>query len=73
MNSITFPTSVPSASHMRPMTASDTSSLTFTLRAWVKKEDYWQVRFDLLEKVKDAFEKVDIVVPFPQMDVHMHQ
>ena len=55
------------------MTAHDTSSLTFTLRAWVKKEDYWQVRFDLLEEVKDAFQKIGIEIPFPQMDIHMHQ
>lgn len=55
------------------MTGRGDSSLTVTLRAWVKKDDYWQVRFDLLEQVKDAFEKLEIVVPFPQMDVHMHQ
>ena len=55
------------------MTAQDSSSLTFTLRAWVKKEDYWDVRFDLIEKVKSAFEKLDITVPFQQMDVHLHQ
>lgn len=55
------------------LTGSSDSSLTFTLRVWAKKEDFWQVKFDLLEKVKDAFEKVGIEVPYPQMDVHMHQ
>ena len=54
------------------MTDRDASSLIITLRAWTKKEDYWDVRFDLLEKVKLAFEKLDIEVPYPQMDVHMH-
>ena len=55
------------------LTGQNDSSLIFTLRVWVKKEDYWDVNFDLRERVKDAFEKLDIVVPFPQMDVHMHQ
>ncbi|MBP5289547.1 MAG: mechanosensitive ion channel family protein, partial [Clostridia bacterium] len=51
----------------------DDSALNFTLRAWVKKEDYWQVRFDLLEQVNDAFRKVGIEIPFPQVDVHMRE
>ncbi|MBP5289009.1 MAG: mechanosensitive ion channel family protein, partial [Clostridia bacterium] len=49
------------------LTANDDSALNFTLRAWVKKEDYWQVRFDLLEQVNDAFRKVGIEIPFPQV------
>jgi small conductance mechanosensitive channel len=47
------------------------SALIFTLRVWCKKEDYWTVRLDLLEQVNAAFQKVDIVVPFNQLDVHL--
>ncbi len=47
------------------------SGLEFTLRAWTKKENYWDVYFDLLENVKLAFDKVGIVVPYKQVDVHM--
>ncbi len=55
------------------MTNQGDSALVFTLRVWCKKEDYWTVRFDLLEQVKAAFDKLNIEIPFPQMDVHMHQ
>ncbi len=51
----------------------DTSALVFTLRVWCRSEDFWTVRFDLMEQTKDAFEKLQISVPFPQMDVHVHQ
>ena len=53
------------------MTAHADSALIFTVRAWCKTEDYWQVRFDLFERVKDAFDKLNISIPYPQVDVHM--
>ena len=55
------------------MSRQDPSALVFTLRVWCKREDYWNVRFDLLEETKEAFEKLEIQVPFPQMDVHVRQ
>lgn len=54
------------------MTNQNDSALVFTLRVWCKQEDYWTVRFDLLEQVKAAFDKLEIEIPFPQMDIHMH-
>ncbi len=54
------------------LTKNDTSALVFTLRVWCKREDYWNVRFDLLEQVNSAFEKLEIQIPYPQMDVHLH-
>ena len=47
------------------------SSLNFTVRVWVKTEDYWPVNFDLKENIKKALDKNNISIPFPQMDVHM--
>ncbi len=49
----------------------DSSALVFTLRAWVKKEDYWTVYFDLMENIKKEFDKNHIEIPFNQLDVHM--
>jgi len=49
------------------------SALIFTLRVWCKNSDYWTVRFDLLEQVNEAFKKLDIEIPYQQMDVHLHQ
>jgi small conductance mechanosensitive channel len=47
------------------------SSLNFTVRVWVEAADYWTVYFDILENVKEAFDKNEISIPFPQMDVHL--
>jgi len=46
------------------------SSVNFVVRPWVKKEDYWSVRFDLTRKIKEAFDENDIEIPFPQRVVH---
>jgi small conductance mechanosensitive channel len=47
------------------------SSVNFIIRPWVKKEDYWSVKFDLTRKIKDAFDENGIEIPFPQRVVHM--
>ncbi len=47
------------------------SALTYTVRIWCKNEDYWDVNFDILESVKTAFDKNNIEIPYPQMDVHI--
>jgi small conductance mechanosensitive channel len=47
------------------------SSVDFVVRPWVKKEDYWNVRFDFLRNVKERFDAEGIEIPFPQRTVHM--
>ncbi|MBE6768241.1 MAG: mechanosensitive ion channel family protein [Ruminococcaceae bacterium] len=47
------------------------SALLFTVRAWCKTDDYWDVRFDLVEAVKAAFDEKGVAIPFPQMDIHL--
>ncbi len=47
------------------------SSVNFVVRPWVDVADYWAVRFDLLEKIKTAFDEEGVSIPFPQQDVHM--
>lgn len=49
------------------------SSVNFAVRAWVKSEDYWDVFFELNEKVYNTFDKEGLSIPFPQMDVHVHK
>ncbi|MEJ5169081.1 MAG: mechanosensitive ion channel domain-containing protein, partial [Arcobacteraceae bacterium] len=49
------------------------SSVDFTVRAWVKTDDYWNFRFDTIEKVKLTFDEKGISIPFPQMDVYYRQ
>ncbi|EKE85209.1 mechanosensitive ion channel domain-containing protein [Idiomarina xiamenensis] len=47
------------------------SSVDFNVRPWVKGPDYWPVRWDLLEKIKNELDANGIGIPFPQMDVHL--
>ena len=47
------------------------SSVNIVVRVWVNSADYWGVFFDLNRNVYDAFNKVGINIPFPQMDVHL--
>lgn len=47
------------------------SSVNFNVRPWVKKEDYWDLRFALLERIKHVFDENGIEIPFPQRTVHM--
>ncbi|MCH6258141.1 mechanosensitive ion channel [Puniceicoccaceae bacterium K14] len=47
------------------------SSINFAFRPWVKVEDYWDLFFDLQERIKVRFDEEGITIPFPQRDVHM--
>jgi len=49
------------------------SSVNFVVRPWVKTADYWNVYFDITEKVKLTFDEQGISIPFPQTDVHLFQ
>ncbi|MDZ7835496.1 MAG: mechanosensitive ion channel [Alkalibacterium sp.] len=55
------------------LTGHGDSAVEYTVRAWTKAEDYWTVRFDLMEEVKTTFDEENISIPYPQMDVHMNQ
>ena len=48
------------------------SSVNLVVRPWVKTEDYWDVYFDLTEKLKITFDQEGITIPYPQRDVHMY-
>lgn len=49
------------------------SSVNFAVRPWTKTEDYWTVYFYMQENIKKEFDKANIGIPFPQMDVHLHK
>ncbi len=46
------------------------SSVDFVVRPWVMADNYWPTRFDLIEKIKRAFDANEITIPYPQRDVH---
>lgn len=47
------------------------SSVDLVTRGWVNAPDYWDVFFEITEKVKKAFDAEGISIPFPQRDVHL--
>ena len=47
------------------------SGVELTARVWVKSENYWEVKFDILELVKTAFDKRGIEIPYRQLDIHL--
>ncbi|MBE8596413.1 small-conductance mechanosensitive channel MscS [Xenorhabdus sp. BG5] len=49
------------------------SSLNFIVRVWTSNGDAWNVYWDLMENFKRALDKHNIGIPFPQMDVYLHQ
>ncbi len=49
------------------------SSVNFTVRAWVNAADYWGVYFDMNETIYKTFDQQGLNIPYPQMDVHLHQ
>lgn len=48
------------------------SSVNFAVRLWCSGADYWGIYFDMNEKVYDTFAENGLNIPFPQMDVHVH-
>ncbi|MDT8323476.1 MAG: mechanosensitive ion channel [Bacteroidota bacterium] len=49
------------------------SSVNFVVRPWVKTADYWDVYFDITERMKLRLDEEGISIPFPQRDVHLFQ
>lgn len=46
------------------------NSVNLVVRAWTNTDIYWEVRAELLERIKEVFDANDICIPFPQRDVH---
>ena len=46
--------------------ALEDASLQFIVRAWVKREDYWEVYWDLTRAVKLRFDRESIRIALPQ-------
>lgn len=51
----------------------NSSSVDIVVRVWVAPADYWAVYFYMNEMVYKEFTKNGLNIPYPQMDVHVHQ
>lgn len=49
------------------------SSVDLGLRLWVPTEEYWNIRWDMLEHIKLTFDAEGIGIPYTQLDVHMKE
>lgn len=47
------------------------SSIEYSVRVWCATEDYWTVYYDMLEQVKEAFDKAGVEMTYPHLNVHM--
>lgn len=45
------------------------SSVDLELRAWTKRQDYWDVRWGLTKDVKNALDKAGISIPYPHVQM----
>lgn len=41
------------------------SSVDITTRVWCKAADYWELKFDMTRKVKEAFDAQGVSIPYP--------
>ena len=49
------------------------SSVVLGIRGWVETSNYWQTRWDILERIKLSFDEAGIEIPYNKMDVHLKQ
>lgn len=43
------------------------------VRAWTKMDEYWEVRWRLLEEIKLTFDSEEIEIPYPHLSVQMKE
>lgn len=47
------------------------SAVLIGVRMWTRKEDYWQLKWTILEEIKEQFDEKQISIPFNQLDVRI--
>lgn len=53
------------------MSAMSESSIDFTIRFWIKSDEYWDTWFKMVKDIYNEFYKNGIEIPFNQLDVHI--
>lgn len=49
----------------------DDSAIRYSLRIWVKPGDYWDVYFQVNQRIKDVFDQQSIEMTYPHLNVHL--
>ena len=47
------------------------SSISLDVLVWCRTGDYFNARWHLMEAIREEFERSGIIIPYPQLDVHM--
>lgn len=47
------------------------SCVNLTVRVWCNTEDYWDVYYSMIEKIRESFEEDGIIIPYQRIDIHM--
>ncbi len=47
------------------------SAIRYTLRVWARSEDYWNVYFQINQRIKDIFDQQAITMTYPHLNVHL--
>ena len=47
------------------------SGVSLNVRCWADKDDFWECKWRITEKVKYALDDAGIAIPYPQLDVHV--
>ena len=45
-------------------------SVEYTVRVWVRSGDYWDAYFDIIQRVKPAFDRHGVKISFPHINIH---
>jgi len=56
---------------MAVVTAYGESAIQYSLRVWVKSADYWDVYFNVNQRVKNTFDEQGIAMTYPHINVHL--
>lgn len=49
----------------------DPSAINIGMRVWVLQENYWILKWEMLERIKNEFDNNDIRIPYDQLDVNI--
>lgn len=66
-----YPKILPGEPIFARVTGFQDSAVDYTLRVWVRNQDYWNSYYDILELMKKEFDKNGIEIPFNQLDVNI--
>lgn len=49
----------------------DSNAITLGIRMWVDTDHYWNLRIDMMERIKEAFDQNHITIPNNKLDINL--